>query len=161
MNTADMKEDLKDLHITAAKKMEVDGKDAIVLFVPFRLLKAFNKVQRRLVRELEKKLSGNVFIVAQRTILAPNFRRQKHMSGVRPRSRTLTSVHTAILEDLVFPAEIVGKRIRYRVDGSRLLKVQLDPKEKGELEGKLTAFRAVYKKLTNKEADFQFPTVKA
>ena len=31
------------------------------------------------------------------------------------RSRTLQAVHTAILDDLVYPAEIVGKRIRYFV----------------------------------------------
>ena len=29
------------------------------------------------------------------------------------RSRTLQAVHTAILDDLVYPAEIVGKRIRF------------------------------------------------
>ena len=31
------------------------------------------------------------------------------------RSRTLMAVHTAILDDLVYPAEIVGKRIRYKL----------------------------------------------
>ena len=38
-------------------------------------------------------------------------------------SRTLTAVHDAVLQDLVFPAEIVGKRIRVKLDGSRLIKV--------------------------------------
>jgi small subunit ribosomal protein S7e len=33
-------------------------------------------------------------------------------------------VHDAILDDLVFPTEIVGKRIRYKVDGSKVLKVR-------------------------------------
>jgi len=33
----------------------------------------------------------------------------------------LTAVHDAILEDLVFPSEIVGKRTRVKMDGSRLI----------------------------------------
>ena len=35
----------------------------------------------------------------------------------------LAQVHDAILGDLVYPTEIVGKRVRYRLDGSKLLKV--------------------------------------
>src|SRR5579871_767902 len=34
-------------------------------------------------------------------------------------SRTLTTVHENTLNDLVYPAEIVGKRIRVKMDGSR------------------------------------------
>lgn len=34
-----------------------------------------------------------------------------------------------IFKDLVFPTEIVGKRTRCKVDGSKILKVQLDPKD--------------------------------
>ena len=33
-------------------------------------------------------------------------------------------VHDAILDDLVHPTEIVGKRCRYKVDGSKVLKVR-------------------------------------
>jgi len=108
-----------------------------VIHVPFRLLKAFHKVQTRLVRELEKKFSGkDVVIVANRRILP------KPSTGAaiaRPRSRTLTAVHAALLEDLVYPTEIVGKRTRYRSDGSKLLKVFLDPKDRNTTEYKLGA----------------------
>lgn len=37
---------------------------------------------------------------------------------------SLCQVHDAILDDLVYPTEIVGKRIRYRLDGSKVLKVR-------------------------------------
>ena len=33
-------------------------------------------------------------------------------------------VHDAILDDLVYPTEIVGKRVRYKVEGSKMLKVR-------------------------------------
>ena len=35
-----------------------------------------------------------------------------------------TQVHEAILDDLVYPTEIVGKRVRYKVEGSKMLKVR-------------------------------------
>lgn len=98
--------------------------------MPYRLLKAFHKVQQRLVRELEKKFSGkDVVIVANRRILPPS---SSGVSNARPRSRTLTAVHEAILTDLVYPTEIVGKRIRYRLDGSKVMKVGF---QKGEGRG--------------------------
>ncbi|KAI2652030.1 40S ribosomal protein S7 [Labeo rohita] len=51
-------------------------------------------------------------------------------------SRTLTNVHDAILEDLVFPSEIVGKRIRVKLDSSRLIKVHLDKAQQNNVEHK-------------------------
>jgi small subunit ribosomal protein S7e len=77
----------------------------------------------RLTRELEKKFSDrHVVFVAQRRILSVPTRRNTGKQP-RPRSRTLTAVHDAILDDLVFPTEIVGKRLRQKVDGSKTLKV--------------------------------------
>merc|ERR1712091_491066 len=94
---------------------------------------------------------------AQRTILGKTFSRSKKVSGPRPRSRTLTSVHEAILEDLVYPTEIVGKHTRHRLDGSKMIKVYLDPKEAANVEYKVDTFATVYKKLTGKEVKFEFP----
>merc|ERR1712036_210541 len=100
---------------------EKQGRQAIIVYFPYRAWKNVTKIQGRLIRELEKKFSKkHVIFVANRTILDKNFRRKG--LNVRPRSRTLTSVHDAILEDVVGPTEIVGRRTRISVDGSKLLK---------------------------------------
>ena len=156
---SEIKAELRELFISSAKEIECGrGKTAVVLFVPFRLLGKFHKIQTRLVRELEKKFSGKpVIIIAQRRILPRERKGRRLQSQKRPRSRTLTSVHNQILEDLVFPTEIVGKRIRYKVDGSRLMRILLDPKEQQNAEYKIETFQSVYKKLTGKDVTFEFP----
>merc|ERR1712151_538902 len=157
-STTDIKTDLRDVVISAVKEIDIGktGK-AVVVHFPFRVWKTGQKIQGRLIRELEKKFNKRqVVFVANRTILDKNFRRKG--LKVRPRSRTLTAVHESILQDVVGPTEIVGKRTRISVDGSKILKVFLDPKDKDKegVEAKLETFAAVYKKLTNKEAVFSF-----
>ena len=159
--SGNLKADLSRLHIVAAKEIDVQGgKPAIVIFVTFKLLRAFHSVQSQLIRELEKKFNGqHVVIVAQRAIFGPSYKRRvnKGTKGPIPRSRTLTSVQESILEDLVYPTEIVGKRTRYSTDGSKSLRVFLDPKDQVNVETKLDTFSSVYKQLTQKEVLFEFP----
>merc|ERR1739847_146409 len=80
---SDLKNQLRELYITSAKELDIgDKRKCIIIFVPVPLLRAFQKIQVRLVRELEKKFSGkHVLIIGQRRILSK-------------------------------PSEIVGKRIR-------------------------------------------------
>ncbi|CAM1331500.1 RPS7 (predicted) [Pycnogonum litorale] len=156
---SDLKAQLRELHITGAREVDVAGKKAIVIMVPVPQLRSYQKIQARLIRELEKKFSGkHVVLIAQRGILPKPTRKTKLKSKQkRPRSRTLTAVHDNILDDLVYPAEIVGKRIRIRLDGSRLIKVHLDKNQQTNIEHKTDTFSAVYKKLTDKEVTFEFP----
>ena len=53
------------------QEVEVAGKKAVVIFVPVPQLRQYQKIQTRLVRELEKKFSGKhvVFIAQVRTSL--------------------------------------------------------------------------------------------
>jgi len=157
---AELKADLRDLFISGAAEVDTGAaRRAVVVRVPFRLLKAFHRVQARLVRELEKKFSGrDVVIVADRRVMRPP---TNGKAIARPRSRTLTAVHAAILGDLVHPTEIVGQRVRYHLDGSRVLKVYLDPKDRNTTEAKLDTFGAVYKKLTGKDAVFEVAQAEA
>jgi len=68
----ELKAELRDLTFVSTKEFDVGntGKKSIVIFVPFRLLKSYHRIQVRLIRELEKKFSGkHVLIIAQRRIL--------------------------------------------------------------------------------------------
>jgi small subunit ribosomal protein S7e len=158
MTSPELKASLRDLYITAAKEVDCGGgRSAILIYVPYKLRKSFKSVHQRLVRELEKKFSGrHVLLIAQRTILGKSYNRDQKTSGPRPRSRTLTAVHEAILDDLVYPTEITGKRTRVKVDGKRIMKVYLDSKDQANVEGRTDTFAAVYGKLTNQQVTFLF-----
>ena len=69
----------------------------------------------------------------------------------------MTAVHDAILNDLVYPVEIVGKRTRTREDGSKILKVVLDEKERGGVDYRLDTYSEVYRRLTGRGVGFEFP----
>nr|ACV20966.1 small subunit ribosomal protein 7 [Diplogasteroides sp. 1 RS5444] len=157
---SEIKTQLRELYIVGVKEVEVANKKSIVVYVPVPQLKQFQKIQVRLVRELEKKLGGkHVLFVARRRILPKPQRGNKRVpeKQKRPRSRTLTAVHEAMLNDLVFPAEVVGKRIRVKLDGKKIMKVHLDKTSQTNVEHKVDTFAYVYKQLTGKEVTFEFP----
>ena len=98
-SSAELKADLRDLTFLAAKEFDVgnSGKKAVVLFVPFRLLKNYHKIQNKLVRELEKKFSGkHVVFIAKRTILPKPTRKMKSKNKQK-RPRRLTPVLLLLL----------------------------------------------------------------
>ncbi|CZT20457.1 probable 40S ribosomal protein CRPS-7 [Ramularia collo-cygni] len=165
-NVPDMRSALRPLQFVSAREIDVGhGRKAIVIFVPVPLLVGWHRSQQRLTRELEKKFSDrHVIIVASRRILPRPKRSNRSRTSQtqkRPRSRTLTAVHDAILADLVYPVEIVGKRMRTKEDGSKVLKVLLDEKERGGVDYRLDTYSEVYKRLTGKGVNFEFPQVAA
>lgn len=151
--------ELRLLQIRGAREVELNaGRKAIVILVPVSQLKGWRRIQPRILRELEKKLGAggerSVVLVAFRRIL-PKLKRR--VVSNRPRSNTLTAVHDAWLEDMVYPTEVVGKRTRVKIDGSRIIKILLDSKDQTILEGRTEAMTAVYRKLTGKQVVFEFP----
>uniref|UniRef100_L2FHX1 40S ribosomal protein S7 n=1 Tax=Colletotrichum fructicola (strain Nara gc5) TaxID=1213859 RepID=L2FHX1_COLFN len=139
-NTADLKVALRPLQFVSAREIEVGhGKKAVAIFVPVPSLQGFHRVQQRLTRELEKNAPP-----------AP--------ATPRPSSAPApAAVHDAILTDLVYPVEIVGKRLRTKEDGSKVLKVILDEKERGGVDYRLDTYSEVYRKLTGRGVTFEFP----
>jgi len=57
---------------------------------------------------------------------------------------------------LVQPANIIGKRIRFRLDGSRFTKVFLDEADRSLIEDKLDYIVAYYRLLTKRNIVFEF-----
>jgi len=157
-SSRDLKPHLRDLGIVSARKINVtQTKKAIVIFVPKLQHQRWQKLQDRLVRELEKKFSDeDVLFIAQRKVMKLCQINPK-INAPRPRTQTITAVQNEILNDVVFPTKIVGKRTRFRVGGKRLLKVYLDPKDSKDIEGRIPTYEAVYRKLTKKNVKFLFP----
>mmetsp|Transcript_31372 Transcript_31372/g.27715 ORF Transcript_31372/g.27715 Transcript_31372/m.27715 type:complete len:91 (-) Transcript_31372:39-311(-) len=75
---------------------------------------------------------------------------------MRPRSRTLTAVHQATLEDIVYPATITGKHTRVTADGKKQVKIYIDPLDKEFVEDKAEAMAAAYEKLTTHKIHIGF-----
>mmetsp|Transcript_4732 Transcript_4732/g.11768 ORF Transcript_4732/g.11768 Transcript_4732/m.11768 type:complete len:194 (-) Transcript_4732:61-642(-) len=157
----ELQSEVKDLYLVNATEVPVAGtggsKKVIVIVVPYILLNRYHKVQHLLVQNLEKKFSGkHIVIIAQRRILPKETRLNRKKRQLRPRSRTLTKVHESILDDILYPAEIVRKQVHYGLDGSKTLQVQLDAKDQTNAESKLQSYSTVYKKLTGKSVTFSF-----
>jgi len=54
------------------------------------------------------------------------------------------------------PASIIGKRIRYRLDGTRFTKVFVDENDRASIEDKLDYIVSYYKLLTKRDIVFEF-----
>jgi len=155
---SELKGELRNLQFSRVVEVNVNAqKKAYVIFVPYVLRKRFQAIQVRLTRELSKKYSGSdILFVAERVILPRSYIRRKG-NQQRPRSRTLTAVHEAILEDIAYPTTVVGKRTHITSDGKRTLKVYLSKRDQKECDEKKDTFAAVYRQFCNKKVQFLFP----
>ena len=73
-----------------------------------------------------------------------------------PRTETLSYVFDAFLQDVVYPAAIVGKRVRYPTSKARQFKVLVDKLDRDTIEGKVDSIVASYKALTNRDLTVEF-----
>jgi len=148
-----LKAQLSGFSFNAVKDIEVSSsKNACVIFYPLRFLRKVRKVQKQLTPELEKKLGKQVLFVCQRKIQGKNVG-----AGVTvQRSRTMKAVHEAVLEDICFPADICGRRVRQLTDGSKHLKVYLETKDQDKTKNRIDTFVAAYAKLTGHGVAFGF-----
>ncbi|KAL4445987.1 hypothetical protein ABPG74_010979 [Tetrahymena malaccensis] len=155
----DLKTSLESIILTQVKEFQINktnkkAKSAVLIYVHFQSYRVLLSAARKLIIELEKKLKQIVFFTAQRKIESKWVK--EHKSQQRPRSRCLTYVYDALLDDLLLPSTLIGKRIRARLDGTSFYRIQLDQNDRDFLEEKLDAITHIYKTITTREVTFEF-----
>eukprot|EP00347_Sterkiella_histriomuscorum_P015756 403355800 len=159
MNNANLKEHLSQIFINSADLQEYEQQDGsrskcLLVKIPYRSITAFRKVSDKVVHHLESKFNWPVIVVATRTIISKRAKRNRTQK--RPRSRTLTAVHAATLEDIVYPATITGRSTRVTLDGKKHMKLFLDPLDKEKVENKIDAMAQIYHKITTHKISIHF-----
>lgn len=153
---ADLKKDLQSIKIDNAAELQTpDNKTCFLVQVSEDSVSALQKVHQEVVKKLESKFSNPVVIVPNRKRINGNLFRKYRGTKV-PRNQTLTHVYDTLLEDIVYPAVITGKRIRYPKSKGRVFKIQVDNLDKDVIDYKLNSIVASYKALTNRELNIEF-----
>jgi len=147
------------VYINSAEEVEYEGADGtsskyILVKIPYRSLAFYKKVANQMIEHLEGKFRWPVIVITNRTI--DSKRKLTHASQSRPRSRTLKAVHLAILNDVVVPSSIVGRRSKVSLTSGTSEKVYLDPLDKFLVEDKLDAIAAAYQRLTTHKITIEF-----
>ena len=149
------KEELKSLEIVSVKEVKADGANVILVTVPYKQIKAFRAVQATFLPDLEKKLNAQVCILGQHRAFPKTPEHGRRYKAIRNYGRTLKAVNEALLDDLVFPTAIVGKRVHYSTDGKQLTKIILDKHDATRVEERLNGFAAAYNRLTGLKTVFE------
>jgi small subunit ribosomal protein S7e len=105
------------LKITDVKDVISEGIRIFIVAVPYKQISAYHHIQTLLVGELEHKLSVQMIVVARRRVFPKTPIQNRRFRAIHPVGRTLKAmkilkaVQEALLQNVVYPASIVGKRI--------------------------------------------------
>lgn len=143
--------------VTDVKEYQFTNEDkktstAVVVYLPYIFVRDNKALVTKVVNEIQKRRNQHAFVVAKRTTI----NKKADFKQRIPRNRTLTAVYDSILDDLIAPAQIIGKRIRYRLNGSQLIKIFVNEESKGFLENKTHLIAQLYFALTNRKIAIEF-----
>jgi len=139
----------------AAEIHTAENKKSYLVQVSANSEKLIHNAHASIVKTLESKLSSSVIIVPARKRINGKLSRKYKGKNVQ-RHETLSNVYNSFLDDVVFPAAVVGKRIRYPKSKARQFKVFVDKLDKETIEGKIDSIVASYKALTNRDLKVEF-----
>jgi len=152
------RDDVAKLTVENVNELNVEGnKTTVLVNVNESGIKNLQKVHHDLVLLLEKSLGKPVLLIPLRkTVDGKKFR--KFIGKKVPRTKTLSYVQDNILEDLLYPATIVGKRTRYPRGQKKQLKVFVDSVDKDFVNYKNKEICLGYRSLTGCELSIEYPT---
>merc|ERR1712160_126683 len=132
-SSSENREDFKNIYIAGATEFQINqlgkrDKRVVLIYVPYPSLKSAQKLHFKIVNEIQK----------------------------RTRSRTLTSVFDAILDDLLVPGNITARRIRHKLNGKLTYKIWVNEENKPYLEDRADAITQIYESLTHRSIDIDF-----
>ena len=149
---------LEKISICRASEIDIDKekkKHCFLVFLNSPSQAAFKEVHQFLLKKFEENFTTPVVLIPERNRINGNLFR-KYQGTKVPRDRTLDSIFNAYLEDLVYPATIVGKRIRFPQGKARQFKVIIDPVDKDIIDYKVPSIVVCYKALTNRALHVEF-----
>ena len=155
---AEFREDMKNLKIENVAEFKYeDNKNFLLVSVNESAAKSLQRVHVDLVKRLESTTGKPVIVIPKRKVV--DGKKFRNFIGKKvPRTKTLTYIRENLLEDLLYPATIVGKRTRYPRGQQKQLKVLVDSIDKDILSSKTSAICVGYKSLTGHELSIDFPT---
>jgi len=152
----ELKRDLESIKIDNAAEIPTsDNKKCFLVQVSQDSTASLNRVHSEVIKKLESKFSNPFVLVPLRKRINGNLYRRFRGKKV-PRTETLSHVYDTLLQDVLYPAVIVGKRVRFPKSRGRVFKVQVDALDREHVEYKLNAITAAYKALTNRELVIEF-----
>lgn len=150
------KTELETIKIEHANEVPMnDEQKCYLVQISTQNLLGFKKVHSLLTKKFEEHLSNPVIIIPAKKRVNGNEYRHYSSKNV-PRDRTLTAVFDQYLDDILYPATIVGKRVRYPAAKTRTYKVYIDSLDKDSIQYKLPAMIACYRALTNRTLEINF-----
>ena len=124
----------------------------LLVYLAYNFFRDNKELNTKIVNEIIKKKEKNAFIIANRTIIHP---KSKYTQKI-PNNRTLMHAYESIFEDLIHPAAIVGKRIRYNSAGKKIIKYYLNEESRKFIESRIDLICHVYHQLTKRTISIDF-----
>ena len=127
---------------------------ALVVSLTYNFLKENRDTVPKFINEIIKRKEKNCFVVSKRTMIHPLGKFNQKI----PNNRTLTAVYDSLFEDMIYPAQIVGKRTRFSTSGKKLIKYHLNEESRAFTESRVDLISHVYNQLTQRSIALEFRT---